>query len=77
MFGLQDIGTVLSSGQMIANKVRTDYDPVLSFCLGDGVERRRKEGGEQPVTNHSELLLCEEMQRNNGGGWGTFLSDLH
>ena len=73
MFGLQDIGTVLASGQMIANKVRTDYDPVLSSCLGDGVERRRKEGGEPPVTTHNELLLCQEMTQNNGGGWGTFL----
>ena len=55
---------------------QNSYSSMKKF-VGDGVERRRKEGGEQPVTNHSELLLCEEMQRNNGGGWGTFLSDIH
>ena len=72
VFGLLDIGTILASGQMIANKVRTDYDPVLSPCLGEIVERRRKEGADPPVTTHSELLLCTEMDHGNGGGWEYF-----
>ena len=76
VFGLLDIGTILASGQMIANKVRTDYDPILAPCLADIVERRRKEAGEAPVTTYSELLICQEMTNGNNGGWGNFLESV-
>jgi hypothetical protein len=73
---LLDIGTLLASGNMFANKVRTDYDPIISPCLADVVEGRRKRGGDTPFTSHYELLLCQEMKWSNGSGgsWGNFLN---
>ena len=58
---------------MIANKARTDYDPILSPCMADIVEKRRKSGGRAPVTTKLEPALCKDMQRDAGGGWGSFL----
>ena len=57
---------------MIANKARTDYDPILAPCMADIVEKRRKAGGRAPVTTKLELLVCKEMQGDAGGGWGNF-----
>ena len=73
VFSIRDVGTILASGRMIANKARTDYDPVLSPCVADFVERRRGEGAEAPVTTYNEVLLCEDQKHNVGGGWGSFL----
>jgi hypothetical protein len=59
---------------MFANKVRTDYDPIISPCLADVVEGRRKRGADAPFTSHYELLLCQEMKQDSSGGWGNFLN---
>ena len=65
----RDAGTIIASGAMIANKARTDYDPILSPCMADIVEKRRKSGGRAPVTTKLEPALCKDMQRDAGGGW--------
>ena len=73
VFSSKDAGTIIASGAMIANKARTDYDPILAPCMADIVEKRRKAGGRAPVTTKLEPALCKDMQRDAGGGWGNFL----
>ena len=74
VFGLMDIGTLLASGNMFANKVRTDYDPIISPCLADVVEGRRKKGADAPFTSYIEVTFCEDMKHGSRGGWGNFLN---
>jgi hypothetical protein len=70
-----DIGTLLASGNMFANKVRTDYDPIISPCLADVVEGRRKKGADVPFASHSEVTLCQEqVMHGSRWGWGNFLN---
>ena len=75
VFSIRDAGTIVASAAMIANKARTDYDPILSPCMADIVEKRRRKGAEAPLTTNSEVLLCGDMMHNVGGGWGNFLED--
>ena len=75
IFSIRDAGPILASAAMIANKARSDYDPILSPCMAEIVEERRKTGGKGPVTTHNEVLLCDDMKQNAGGGWGIFLED--
>ena len=63
-----DIGTLLASGNMFANKVRTDYDHILSPCLADVVEGRRKKGADAPFSSYIEVTFCEDMKHGSRGG---------
>ena len=77
VFSIRDAGPILASAAMIANKARSDYDPILSPCMAEIVEQRRKGGGQGPVTIKKEVLNCNDIKHKVGGGWGSFLENIH
>ena len=45
VFSLEDLPTLLESGKHIANKFRSDFDPLAALCLAEVVRRREQGAG--------------------------------
>ena len=65
----------MAAAPVIANKVRSDYDPILAPCMAELVETRRLAGENAPKTISTEVKVCEDMKNPSNSGWGTFLEN--